>query len=186
MVDDSSARERYFPAIETKHGEPVNVWFERLATLGDATYPDQMALLQDTYGFSRTHANALVMTHRGSTHARRFASIPAYLDTLTSAQRTQIVQLIDAVATAHPDLEQVIAYNQPMFRMKAAYVVGFSASQKHVSLNPFSADVVAAFAGQFAPKMVTAHTLKFALDEPIDPVMIGAIVTARRDELGTL
>jgi len=182
MADDSSARERYFPAIEAKHGETVAAFFERLAALGDAGYPQQMALLQEL-GLSRTHANALVMTHRGSTHARRHATIKEYLATLNDAQRHQIETLISAVVQHHGDLEQLVAYNQPMFRLGTTYVVGFSASRNHVSLNPFSADVVARFAPQFAANMTTTHTVKFALDTAIDTALIAAIVTARRDEI---
>jgi len=181
MADDSSARERYFPAIETKHGEPIAVWFERLAALGDdVRYPEQMALLQQTYTMSRTHANALVMTHRGSTHARRFANLDEYVAPLTATQRGQIETLISIITDRFYDLELVIAYNQPMFTHAGSYVVGLSASTKHVSLNPFSADVVRAFADRFAAAMVTTHTFKWALDEPIDAALVAAIVTNAR------
>lgn len=178
MVDESSARSRYFPAIEAKYGVPVAVWFERLAELGDAKYPEQMALLQSTYEMSRTHANALVMTHRGSTHARRHADLPAYLASLTAPQRSQIDTLLDIITTSFPELQQVIAYNQPMFtRDDGSYVVGLSASKAHVSLNPFNPEVVAAYADRFPKRMITSHTVKWALDTPIEADLVVAIVT---------
>lgn len=178
MADDSSARERHFAAIEKKHGEPVDVWFARLAALGDARYPDQMALLQDTYGMSRTHANALVMTHRGSTHERRHATLDEYLASLTPSQAASIATLHHIITSQFPQLIPTIAYNQPMFATADGTLrVGLSASTKHVSINPFAADVVARFAPRFTNQMVTAHTLKFALDTPIDEALVAAIVT---------
>lgn len=181
MVDDSSARERYFPAIEVKYGEKVAVWFERLAALGDnARYPKQMAFLQQTHAMSRTHANALVMTHRGSTHARRFADLNEYVASLTDPQRAQIETLISIISDTFDDLDLQIAYNQPMFTHAGSYVVGLSASARHVSLNPFSAEVVAAFADQFPTAMVTMHTFKWALDQPVDATRVRDIVTAAR------
>lgn len=178
MADDSSARERHFAAIEKKYGETIAVWLDRLAQLGDAKYAEQMALLQDTYNMSRTHANALVMTHRGSTHERRHADFDEYLASLTPAQQAPIKTLHTLVATRFPQLTPKMAYNQPMFaRPDGSLCVGFSASAKHVSLNPFSADVVAKHAPHFAKSMVTAHTLKFALDAEIDENLIVAIVT---------
>lgn len=183
MADDASARERYFPAIETKYGEPVAVWFERLSALGDtARYPDQMALLQQSYAMSRTHANALVMTHRGSTHARRFANLEEYLASLTDPQKQQINTLIAIITATFTDLQLLIAYNQPMFTQNGTYVVGLSASSKHVSLNPFHETVVASFASQFPANMVTTHTLKWALDTPIDDTLVIAIVTAAKTQ----
>lgn len=178
MVDDSSARERHFPAIEKKYGETIAVWLTRLAELGDATYPKQMALLQETYGMSRTHANALVMTQRGSTHERRHADFDAYLASLTKAQQAPIKRLHTIVTTRFPKLTPKMAYNQPMFtRSNGSLCVGFSASQKHVSLNPFSEDVVTKHAARFAKNMVTTHTFKFGLNNPIDEDLIVAIVT---------
>lgn len=178
MVDDSSARERHFPAIEKKYGETVAVWLTRLAELGDATYPEQMALLQETYGMSRTYANALVMTHRGSTHERRHADFDEYLASLTQAQQAPTRRLHTIVATHFPQLTPKMAYNQPMFaRPNGSLCVGFSASQKHVSLNPFNEDVVTKHAARFAKNMTTTHTFKFALDDPIDDDLIVAIVT---------
>lgn len=177
MTEDFSARERFFPAIETRHGEPIAVWFERLAALGEtARYPDQIAMLQQQYQMSRAHANALVMTHRGSTHARRFTDLDAYLAALTPPQKTQIETLVTTIADAFSQLSLTIAYNQPMFRCNGKYVVGLSASTNHVSLNPFSQTVVAAFACQFAAKMTTTHTFKFALDAPIDTDLVRHIV----------
>ena len=72
MATDPGDRTRHFAAIERKHGLPASHWLGLLAELGEAKYPEQMALLQEGHGFSRDHANALVMYHRGSPSSRRF------------------------------------------------------------------------------------------------------------------
>ncbi|MFZ9720556.1 MAG: DUF4287 domain-containing protein, partial [Candidatus Nanopelagicaceae bacterium] len=61
MAIDKSKRENYFPAIEKKYGEPMSYWFAAMKKLSGKKYPEQMAFLQDCYGFTRAHANAVVM-----------------------------------------------------------------------------------------------------------------------------
>ena len=65
-------RASHFPAIEKKHGQPMSYWFGVMAELEARKYPEQMAYLQENHGFSRAHANALIMHSRGSTSSRRF------------------------------------------------------------------------------------------------------------------
>jgi hypothetical protein len=68
MPKDSS-REAHFPAIEKKYGEKMAYWFKVMAKLEGKKYPEQIAHLKESYGFSQAHANALVMFSRGSESA---------------------------------------------------------------------------------------------------------------------
>ena len=66
MGDDSGDRSQHFSAIEAKHGHGVPHWLDSLTRLASDKYDDQIAYLRDQHGFSRTHANALVMYHRST------------------------------------------------------------------------------------------------------------------------
>ncbi|MFM7694979.1 MAG: DUF4287 domain-containing protein, partial [Actinomycetota bacterium] len=76
---DPGDRSRHWPAIEAKHGQPVEHWLDRVRGVESGRHVDQMALLQEGHAFSRTHANAVVQYARGSTSARRFADLDGYL-----------------------------------------------------------------------------------------------------------
>ena len=61
MPLDRSARESHFPAIEKRYGQPMTYWFATMKKIQEKKYPEQMAFLQENFGFSRAHANALIM-----------------------------------------------------------------------------------------------------------------------------
>ena len=72
MPPKNPSREAHFPAIEKRYGEKMAFWFKVMVALEDKKYLDQIAHLKESYGFSQTHANALVMYSRGSTSSRRY------------------------------------------------------------------------------------------------------------------
>lgn len=183
MADDSGDRTKFFPAIEQRYGGPISIWLDRLAELGDAKYPEQIAYLRENHGFSQTHANALVMYVRGSTSSKRFDSPDAYFQSLEPAARATAQAIFAAISVAYPDLELVIAWNQPMLRVNGAYVIGLSAATHHLLLNPFSADVLAAFADELSDYQVNKRTFKVPVDWKVDAALLQAMTKARLAEL---
>lgn len=129
MPDASGDRSKFFPAIEKKHGETISLWIERLEDLGDAKFPDQIAFLRENHGFSQTHANALVMHVRGSLTSKRFATPDEFLKTLDPAVKKTAKSIFSAITNKYPDLELVIAWNQPMLRLGSGYVFGLSVAK---------------------------------------------------------
>ena len=85
MAIDRSKRESFFPAIEKKYGEPMSYWFNQMKKVAGKKYPEQIAFLKENFGFSQSHANALVMFSRGSKSSKRFESPKDFL-TLWSPQ----------------------------------------------------------------------------------------------------
>ena len=57
----------------------MSYWFARLKDLDENKYPAQIAYLREEHGFSQAHANAVVMSHRGSSTSKRFTSLTGYL-----------------------------------------------------------------------------------------------------------
>jgi len=176
-------RARYFSAIERAHGQPVQHWFDLLAAAGPASYDAQMALLRDGHGFSRTHANAVVMTHRGSPSARRVASPDAWFDALPPDQAGTARAIFAAITDRHPDLDLVIAWNQPILRATGGYVFGVSAATRHLTCNPFSTEVLQAHAPLLNGCTVQAHTFSVPIGWPVDAALLDRMVVARRAEM---
>ena len=134
-MTSTGERADQFPAIEKKHGKPMSHWFSMLKKLGDAKYADQLALLQEQ-GFSRAHANAVVMHHRGSASSRRHDSVDDLLESLPTEHADLIRRIFAAIMKKNPRLELVVAWNQPMLKLGKEYVIGVSASKKHLTIGP--------------------------------------------------
>jgi len=181
--DGPGDRARYFPAIERAHGRPIQEWFDLLAAAGPASYNAQMALLRHDHGFSRTHANAVVMTHRGSPSARRVASPDAWFAALPPDHARTAQAVFAAITDRHPDLDLVIAWNQPILRTAAGYVFGVSAATRHLTCNPFSAEVLQKYAPQLAGGRLNAHTFSVPIGWPVDAPLLDRMVAARLAEL---
>jgi len=176
-------REDYFPKVEAKHGFPVEHWFDQLGMLDSDKYPDQIAFLKNEHGFSQAHANAVVMFYRGSTSSSRYSSPDAYFESLNPAHRTLARAIFAALEQCHPDLELVIAWNQPMLRHGKDYVFGLSASTQHLSINPFSKSVLDSMSDRLTGFDVLKHTFRIPLDWSVDADLLCALVSARIAEV---
>ena len=175
-------REARFPAIEKRYGEPMAHWFKVMAKLEGRRYPEQMAFLQENHGFSREHANALVMYLRGSKTTQRFAAPKDYFKSIDATQAKTARAIFAAITRKHPKLEFVIAWNQPMLRDGKFYVFGLSASKRHILINPFSADVIAAFAPKLKGLRVSKRTIALPNDWRVDATLLQSLVAARLAE----
>ena len=182
MASASGDRSEFFPAIEKKHGKPVSHWLKQLTTLKGAKYEEQMAFLRDEHGFSRTHANAVVMQFRGSTTSKRFASPEEYFAAQTPEKATTMKSIFSAITKKHPSLELVVAWNQPMLRSDRHYVLGVSASTNHLTINPFSGDALNACAERLRDYKVNKYTFTVPVDWKVDTTLLLALVKARLAE----
>jgi uncharacterized protein YdhG (YjbR/CyaY superfamily) len=183
MVGDDGDRTKFFPAIEKKHGGPMSIWLDRLAELGDAKYPEQIAYLRENHGFSQAHANALVMYVRNSPTSKRFKTPDDYFASLDPTAAATAKAIFAVITTAHPEMELVIAWNHPMLRIDDKYVIGLSAAKHHLLLNPFSGDVLAACADELAGYKVNKKTFAVPIDWHVDTALLHGVVEARLAEL---
>lgn len=183
MAGSDGDRTRFFPAIEGKHGGPISAWLERLAELGEAKYLEQVAYLREDHGFSQAHANALVMYFRGSPTSKRFNSPEGYFAALDPVAARTAKAIFAAATEAHPDLELVVAWNQPMLRAPdGQYVLGLSVATNHILVNPFSGDVLATFASELQGFGTLKKTFKVPIDWQVDGPLLRRIVDARLAE----
>lgn len=183
MADTSGDRSRFFPAIETKHGGPISIWIDRLRELGDAKYPAQIAYLRENHGFSQAHANALVMYVRDSPSSKRFANPDECLASMDPVAATTARAIFAAIRKSHPGLELVVAWNHPMLRNEAGYVVGVSASKQGVLINPFSGAVLEQLGDRLTGYVVNKNTFRVPLDWKVDAALLGALAEARLAEM---
>jgi uncharacterized protein len=182
MAPKDPSREAHFPSIEKKYGHTMSYWFSVMKDLADEKYPAQIAYLRENHGFSQAHANALVMYSRGSLSAHRFDTPTQFYKSIGKDQAKTMRAIFKAITTKYPKAELVIAWNQPMVRIDGHYVFGASASANHISISPWSADVIAAFAPKMAELVVKKKTIGVPNDWDVDTKLILALVKARLAE----
>jgi uncharacterized protein YdhG (YjbR/CyaY superfamily) len=179
VAQRSPERESYFPAIEKKYGQPMSYWFAQMKSVTDQKYPEQIAFLQQTHGFTREHANALVLYTRGSTTSRRFTSIDEFLAPLDDQKQKTVRAIFAAITRVHPDLELVIAWNQPMLKAGKDYVFGVSVATKHITIAAMGEDLIDEFRDRLVGYKVNKKTIQVPVDWQIDEALLRDITAAR-------
>jgi uncharacterized protein YdhG (YjbR/CyaY superfamily) len=183
MPTKDPRREAHFPAIEKRYGEPMKHWFTVMQSIAGRRYPEQIAHLRENYGFSQAHANALVLFSRGSTSSQRHATPTAYFKTIEAQQARTMRAIFKVVRAKYPELEFVIAYNQPMLRKGTQYVLGASALKRYLLINPFSKAVIDTFTPKMKGLRVLKHSITIPNDWEIDEKLLLAMAKARIAEI---
>jgi uncharacterized protein len=172
-------RSSYFPAIEKKYGQPMSYWFDQMDQIADRRYPEQIAFLRENHGFSQTHANALVMYCRGSKSSRRFDTLEDYLEPFDDTKRRTVHAILDAITSQYPEMESVIAWNQPMLKLDGQYVFGLSVLTNHILMAPWSTDVLAEFGPRLSGYKVNKKTIEVPVDWEPDVALLRDMAAAR-------
>jgi uncharacterized protein len=178
-----STREAHFPAIEKRYGEKMAYWFKVMEKLEGKKYAEQVAHLKENYGFSQAHANTLVMYSRGSESSQRFATLADYYKSIPAPQAKTIKAIYKAITSKYPQLELVIAWNQPMVKLGKDYIFGASASSKHVLIAPWDQEVLKEFAPKFKEGNALKKTIQLPIDWEVDAKLLQAMIKASLNNL---
>lgn len=172
-------RSAAFPSIEKRYGQPMSYWFDVMERVKGQRYPEQMAYLQENYGFSRAHANALVQYSRGSTSSRRFASMDDYLAPHSAQQQATVRKIFATIQKRYPKLELVIAWNQPMLKLGTQYVFGVSVLKNYLLIAPTGNGIIEHLSDALAGYRVNKKTIQVPSDWQVDDKLLRALVEAR-------
>lgn len=91
--------------------------------------------------------------------------------------RARMVDVLNWVAKRYPELKLRIAWNQPMFTHHGTYIIGFSASSKHMAMAPERATMI-----RFEPVMRERGTdfgtmlARQPWDKPFDYELLDAFI----------
>ena len=153
-------------------------WFKVMAKLEGKKYPEQVAHLKENYGFSQAHANALVMYSRGSESSQRFTTPTQYYKSIPAPQAKTIRAIFKAITSKYPQLELVIAWNQPMVKLDKHYIFGVSAASKHIAIAPWDYEVFKEFAPQFKEGKALKKIIQLPNDWDVDAKLLQAMIKA--------
>jgi uncharacterized protein YdhG (YjbR/CyaY superfamily) len=176
MPSKDPSREAHFPLIEKKYGEPMKYWFKVMVSIKDEKYPAQIAHLRENYGFSQAHANALVMFSRGSKTTRKFETPSDFYKSIDPVQAKTLRKTFRILTTKFPDLELVIAWNQPMMRKDTQYVFGASVAKNHILIAPFNSEVLKKMAFDLKEYKVNKKTVAVPNDWKVDEKLLVKMV----------
>lgn len=176
MSESNANRTAQFPAIERTYGQVMQVWFDIFQQLSSRTYADQMATFRGSYGFSQAHASALVLYCRGHKTSRRFENLDSYLDQHPSEKQTIVRLIFSVIMDACPDLEQVIAWNQPMVKLGKHYIFGLSVAQNHILIAPFHPQVLVEMRPRLGGLHLNKRTIRLPLNWSVDAALLVAMV----------
>jgi uncharacterized protein YdhG (YjbR/CyaY superfamily) len=178
-VATSPDRASHFPAIEKRYGKPMSYWFTQMKKVKGEKYADQMAFLQEQHGFSRAHANALVLYLKGSTSSRRYDTFDEYLATLDETKAKTIRSIFATLTAKFKKAEVVIAWNQPMLKQDSRYLFGASAQKAHILIAPFNADIIDELRPRLEGYEVNKKTIRVPVDWKVDKKLLTDMVSAQ-------
>ena len=110
----------------------------------------------------------------------KFANLEEFYASLPEDQRRAITRLVEFVASTHPELELVLAWNQPMFRLGKKYLVGFMPTKKHINLLTVSDDAVTHFAKELEGFRHGTRSVSLPFDWEIDPELIAKLINFQK------
>ena len=161
----------------------MRYWFDVMADLKDAKYPEQIAYLKENHGFSQSHANALVMYSRGSKSSKRFSTLDQYLKPFDETKRKTVQSIFKAIQTKYPKMELVMAWNQPMLKLGNEYIFGVSVLKNHILLGPWGKDSVQKLEKQLVDYKTNKKTIQVPTDWKIDKKLLLDLVAIRLKEI---
>lgn len=180
-MPSSPDRASHFPAIEKRYGKPMSYWFTQMKKVDGQKYADQMAFLQEQHGFSRAHANALVLYSKGNTSSRRYETLDDYLVTLDATKAKTIRAIFATLTAKFKKAEVVIAWNQPMLKQDGRYLFGAGAQKEHILIAPFDADIIDEFRPRLEGYHVNKKTIRVPADWKVDKKLLVDLVSAQFD-----
>lgn len=116
----------------------------------------------------------------------RFTSVDDYLASLDQVQAETARATIDAILTQFPETEAKIAWNTPQIKLGKNYLFGLFAAKHHITMNPWSEQVLADFEPRLKPEFtVLKTTFQVPDDWNVDRDLLRDLVSARIAELDT-
>lgn len=97
--------------------------------------------------------------------------------------RAVLEEVLDRALDIVPEAVEDLSYGTPALRYRGSPLIGVRVGAKHLSLFPFSPDVVAAVASRLAGYSLSKGTIRFTADQPVPADVLDAIVELRRAEI---
>lgn len=105
-------------------------------------------------------------------------TVDEYMARVPIRFRATLERLRRTIKAAAPDVEEVISYQMPAYRLNGMLVY-FAAFRGHCSFFPGSAGVLRRFSNELKPFRAGKGTIRFTPDRPLPDPLVARIVKAR-------
>lgn len=112
-----------------------------------------------------------------------FKDMDEYFASLPAEQSEHISSLVNVVSERYPQLELVIAWNQPMFKLGGKYLVGFMPAKKHTNLLTVSDTAITTMNVELAGYKHGTRSISLPHGTTIDLGLLDRVVKLRAEEL---
>lgn len=113
----------------------------------------------------------------------KFQTIDDYIASFPEDIKQKLKNLRKIIHEELPHAEEAISYNMPSFTVGGIRVIYFSAWKKHISLYPFTNDMLIAFPETHEYDTSGKGTIQFPYTKPIPVDLIRKIVRHRLGEI---
>jgi len=110
--------------------------------------------------------------------------VTAYLEELDAERATALRRVLDIVAQEAPDAQEGKSYGMPALKVAGKPLISVIATKTHLSLFPFSGEIVESVADRLAGFSLSKGTIRFQVDQPLPEDVILDIVRARLAQIG--
>ncbi len=109
----------------------------------------------------------------------------SYLAALPPDQRKALEDLRMRLQARLPDADEGMSYGMPCFRVGGKPAIGFGAAKAHLSLYPFSGQVLSRVAERLGGLNWSKGAINFQPDQPLPDDVIDAVLQARLAEISS-
>lgn len=110
-------------------------------------------------------------------------SIDDSLTALPEPDRACLQRVVEIARDIVPDAVDGVSYGMPALKLDGKPLIGFVAAAKHLSIFPFSPEVVDAVADRLDGFSLSKGTIRFTPDHPVPDDLVEEIVRLRRAEI---
>lgn len=114
----------------------------------------------------------------------KFDNFADFYASLSPAQNTHIRTLVEWVHTTYPELEPVIVWNQPMFKLGGKYILGFMPTKNHTNLLTVTDTAITTLTPQLSSYKHGTRSIQLPFDGELDPHLFEQVIALRRQEEG--
>lgn len=110
-------------------------------------------------------------------------SIDDSLAALPEPDRACLQRVVEIAREVVPEAVDGVSYGMPALKLDGKPLIGFVAAAKHLSIFPFSPEVVDAVANKLDGFSLSKGTIRFTPDHPVPDDVVEEIVRLRRAEI---
>ena len=110
-------------------------------------------------------------------------AVTDYLATLDAAERDAFARVRDLAVAEAPGATEGTSYGMAALLLRGRPLLGMRAAAGHLSVFPFSPQVVAAVAGRLAGFTLSKGTVRFTPGQPLPADVLRDLVRLRRAEI---